>query len=83
MSRWWTETWSVGLGTDRLYCGIARTEEGFAVDVFHRDTCIDSVVCATRKDALKTAAAMERRYTHAPRVAVRVDSHERAGLVAP
>jgi hypothetical protein len=64
MSGWWTEIWSVGKGTNRVYCGIARTEEGFAVDVFRGDTCIDSRVLDSRNAAVKAAAAAERR--HAP-----------------
>jgi hypothetical protein len=59
---WWTEVWSVGRGTNRLYCGIARTEEGFAVDVFRGDTCVDSRVVDSRTAAVKAAASLERRH---------------------
>jgi hypothetical protein len=31
MAGWWTELWSIGNGLSRTSCGIARTEEGFAV----------------------------------------------------
>jgi hypothetical protein len=62
-SGWWTEIWSVGRGSDRVYCGIARTEDGFAVDLFCGDTCIESRVVETRADAVKTAGALERRHS--------------------
>lgn len=67
MSGWWTPIWSVGTGTSRIYCGIARTEEGFAVDVFRGDTCIESVVYDSRTAAVRGAAAFERQYVHPPR----------------
>ena len=66
MSGWWTPIWTVGSGPNRLYCGIARTEDGFAVDVFRGDTCIDSVEYATRKEAVREAAAFERQYVLQP-----------------
>lgn len=66
MSAWWTPIWSTGAGPNRIYCGIARTEEGFAVDLFRGDTCIESVVCENRTEALRGAAAFERQYAPAP-----------------
>jgi hypothetical protein len=66
MSRWWTPIWSHGTDARRLYCGIARTEEGFAVDVFRGDTCIESLVFETRADALKGAADFERQFARQP-----------------
>jgi hypothetical protein len=62
MASWWTELWSFGRGNSRLYCGIARTEEGFAVDLFRGDTCIDSALYATRSDATEGAHALKTRY---------------------
>ena len=62
----WTELWSIGAGRSRIYCGIARTEEGFAVDVFHGDWCIDSEVHATRATAVRAALARERQYHAIP-----------------
>jgi hypothetical protein len=59
---WWTEIWSLGRGANRLYCGIARTEDGFAVDVFRGDTCVDSWIFETREAAVKAAAAQEHRH---------------------
>lgn len=59
-SEWWTEIWSVGRGPNRVYCGIACTEEGFAVDLFRGDTCIESRVLESRADAVKAAGALER-----------------------
>lgn len=58
----WMEVWSVGSGRSRTYCGIARTEEGFAVDVFHQDTCIEASVFATSDEARKAAAECRFRY---------------------
>ncbi len=77
MSGWWTPIWSVGTGASRIYCGIARTEEGFAVDVFRADTCIESMVYESRREAVRGAAAFERQYVHrAPRQSRRdADTH--------
>ena len=58
----WTEVWSAGRGKDRSYCGIAETEEGFAVDVFHGDTCVDSSIHPNRKDAERAAQALRGRF---------------------
>jgi hypothetical protein len=74
-SGWWTEIWSVGRGADRVYCGVARTDEGFAVDVFHGDTCIESKVFDSRIDAVKAASAFERRTARKGR------AHARAATV--
>jgi hypothetical protein len=60
----WTELWSFGVGRSRIYCGIARTEEGFAVDVFCGDWCIESEPHRTRAVAVRAALARERRYQH-------------------
>lgn len=58
----WTELWSVGDGGSRMYCGIARTEEGFAVDVFRGDSCVASQVHGSRSEAERAARAIARRY---------------------
>lgn len=58
----WTELWSVRAGRSRTYCGVARTDDGFAVDVFRDDTCIASEEHATREMAVRAALARERRY---------------------
>lgn len=55
----WTEVWTTGHGHTRSYCGIARTEDGFAVDVFVGDSCIASSTYATRREA-ETAALLLR-----------------------
>jgi hypothetical protein len=62
MADFWTELWSVRAGRSRTYCGVARTEDGFAVDVFRDDTCIASEEHATRELAVRAALARERRY---------------------
>jgi hypothetical protein len=59
--------WSFGIGANRIYCGIARTEDGFAVDVFRGDTCIESLEFGTQAEALKGAAEFERQYVRQPR----------------
>lgn len=59
MADWWTEEWSVGTGRSRVYCGIARTDDGYAVDVFRGDTCIDSFVFDTRTDARRAADGLK------------------------
>lgn len=58
----WTEVWSSGHGPSRSYCGIAHTEEGFAVDVFHGDTCVASATFGTRHEAEQAANQMRGRY---------------------
>ncbi len=62
----WTEVWSAGHGRSRSYCGIARTEEGFAVDVFHGDTCVASAVFGSQHEAEKAAYQMRGRYLRTP-----------------
>jgi len=56
---WWTEVWSIDDGYDRVYGGIAHTPEGFAVDVFENDTCVESDIYLTREEAER--AALERK----------------------
>jgi hypothetical protein len=58
----WTEIWSSGYGRDRSYCGIAETEEGFAVDVFEGDTCVASVVFTSQPEAEEAALRLRSRY---------------------
>lgn len=58
----WTEVWSAGHGRSRSYCGIARTEEGFAVDVFHGDTCVASATFGSQHEAEMAAHQMRGRY---------------------
>ncbi|HSC25808.1 MAG TPA: hypothetical protein VLD67_00955 [Vicinamibacterales bacterium] len=58
----WTELWSSGHGPSRTYCGIARTEEGFAVDVFKGDSCIASEIYGSQSDAQRAAQVFARRY---------------------
>ena len=62
MADWWAEEWSLGLGVSRVYCGIARTEDGYAVDVFRGDTCIDSFLFNTRADARRAAEGLKTHY---------------------
>ncbi len=62
MANWWTEMWTSGSGRERVYCGIARTEEGFAVDLFRGDTCLDSWVYLTREAAVRAALDLERQH---------------------
>lgn len=58
----WTEIWSVGRGARRMYCGIATTPEGFAVDTFRGLECIESTVHPSRAEAERVAASLRRRY---------------------
>lgn len=60
----WTEIWSSGHGRDRAYCGIAETEDGFAVDVFEGDTCVASMVFTSYAEAEQTALGHRSRYVH-------------------
>jgi hypothetical protein len=67
MARWWTEIWTRGTGRTRTYCGIARTPEGFAVDVFHGDTCLESAVYRDRDTASRAAASLRSSYAQVGR----------------
>ena len=60
---WWREIWSVGEGRMRLYCGIARTTDGYAVDVFRGDTCVESETFQTRVEAAFAVDLFRRRYS--------------------
>lgn len=82
MSGWWTPIWSLGTDAHRIYCGIARTEEGFAVDVFQGDTCIESLVFETQAEALKEAARFERQFARHPRPVPPVPERETDTLAA-
>lgn len=59
---WWTELWSIGEGAGRTYCGIARTPEGFALDVFRGDNCLSSTIHASWREAEHEASALKRRH---------------------
>lgn len=61
----WTEIWSSGYGRDRSYCGIAETEDGFAVDVFEGDTCVASVIFTSHDDAHQAAIRLRSCYVPA------------------
>jgi hypothetical protein len=56
------EVWSIGEGGSRVYCGVATTDEGFAVDVFRGDTCLESADCATYGEAVHRAGELRARY---------------------
>lgn len=61
-SDWWREIWSVGDGASRRYCGIARTPDGYAVDVFVGDQCLESETFETRIEAAYAVDIYRRRY---------------------
>ena len=65
MAKWWKEVWTAGEGAGRTYCGIARTVEGYAVDLFRGDSCIASEIHDTRAAAERAASELTRR--HMPR----------------
>jgi hypothetical protein len=62
MRNWWTEMWSIGEGPDRTYCGIARTPDGFALDVFRGDTCLASTLHESWSQAEREASTLKRRH---------------------
>ena len=72
VGNWWTEMWSIVDVGGRTYCGIARTPDGFAVDVFRGDTCIASTLHMTWGEAEREASVLKRRYRRR-RPAVRND----------
>jgi hypothetical protein len=59
---WWTEIWSFEDGHSRVYGGIALTPDGFAVDVFEGDTCVESDIFTSRDEAEKAALERKRHY---------------------
>ena len=61
-TEWWREIWSVGEGRSRIYCGIAKTPDGYAVDVFAGDSCIDSETFGSRLEAAYAVDIFRRRY---------------------
>lgn len=67
MAKWWKEIWAVGEGRHRTYCGVARTADGYAVDLFRGDACIASEIHQTRADAERAAAELERSHGAHPR----------------
>ena len=62
MGGWRTESWRLSSGGGLVSCGISRTEDGYAVDVSHGDTCIDRIVCVTRAEAELAARTAKLRY---------------------
>ena len=70
----WTEIWSSGHGRDRAYCGIADTEDGFAVDVFEGDTCVASEVFTSYAEAEDAALRHRSRYVRTAPVAAMTTS---------
>jgi hypothetical protein len=62
VSEWWREVWSIGEGRGRTYCGIARIPDGYAVDVFEGDSCIESESFGTRLEAAYAVDLFRRRY---------------------
>lgn len=62
MTDWWREVWSEGQGARRLYCGIAKTPEGYAVDVFRGDVCIFSETYRSRFAAAEAVDVARLRY---------------------
>lgn len=63
MARWWNEVWSFGKGPGRTYCGISRTAEGYAVDLFCGDTCVDSFNYDNRADATRATEVLKLLYS--------------------
>jgi hypothetical protein len=64
MAKRWKEVWSAGTGARRTYCGVARTVDGYAVDLFRGDSCIASEIHATRQEAEQTAEKLSLSYVH-------------------
>jgi hypothetical protein len=56
------EAWSLGAGQSRTLCTVTATEEGFAVDVFHADVCVESRSFEQEADANSAAASLRFAY---------------------
>ena len=53
------EQWSLGSGRSRVSCGISRSEDGFAVDLFRGEIRVDSYFYQTRADAERTTRQLK------------------------
>jgi hypothetical protein len=60
MQKRWKEIWAAGEGNSRIYCGIARTVDGYAVDLFRGDSCVASEIHRTREEAERAALSLRR-----------------------
>jgi hypothetical protein len=56
------EQWKLVSGGSRVSCGISRSEDGFSVDVFDGETCVDRFSCRTRTDAEQATRRVKLRY---------------------
>ena len=56
------EQWKLVSGGSRISCGISRTEDGYSVDVFDGEICVDRYNCGTRVDAERRTRTMKLRY---------------------
>jgi hypothetical protein len=54
-----TVLWRHGNGSSRLSCGVARTADGFVVDVQRGDACVKTEQFTTREAAVRRALALE------------------------
>jgi hypothetical protein len=62
MLNWWHEEWSFGSGASRISCGVSRTEEGYVVQVFRGDTCVESFVYPSRAEASAVAYRLKSQF---------------------
>lgn len=62
MAGLWAEQWSFGTGPSKVSCGISRTEDGFSVDLFRGETCVDSFCYRTREDAERLTRKLRLEY---------------------
>lgn len=65
MIHWWAEEWSFGSGVSRVSCGISKTPEGYAVDLFRGATCVESFVYPSREEAIQVAHGLKVQYRDA------------------
>lgn len=57
-----SEQWKLVSGGSRISCGISRTEDGFSVDVFDGEICVDRYACGTRSDAERRTRTIKLTY---------------------
>ena len=62
MNAWRAEQWWLGSGADRVSCGISRSEDGYAVDLFHGSQQIESIFYSTRADAERLTRQLKLQY---------------------
>ncbi len=66
MVNWRAENWSFGSGASRVSCGVSQTEDGYAVQLFRGDHCVERFVYPSRAEAMDAARSLKLQFRRAP-----------------